>query len=162
MIFVLAFLFIFISDTLYAEGAFTACVEAVTDSSVSKDESGSVTQKSQEVLENIIIVRYQERLFDSSEYDIIDVMVDNDLEIFQLLIDSGLDPNVERNGRLHYSTLMYAVRKNKVQMVDILLNAGADATFRNRDSFTLLHLVKDANLANDLIDRGIDVQAQKY
>ena len=110
---------------------------------------------------SLVASRYQRKLSDNPRYDIIEAVFDNEPEIVQLLINNGVDPNTEKkNLEIHYSALMVAVRNNNVKIVDILLDAGADVTLRNREGFTALHFVQDAEVARRLIEQGADINVR--
>ena len=112
---------------------------------------------------SLVALRYQRKLFDNPEYDIIDAIHENEPEIVQLLVNNGADPNTTRkneDGEIFYSALMKAVLDDNFNIVDILLNAGADVNLKNMNGFTALYFVQSTYLASLLVDHSADVHVR--
>ena len=79
------------------------------------------------------------------------------LEKIQDLIDNGLDINKPYNDKL---PLVVAVVLNKVDIVRLLIDKGADVNIRSDDNLTPIMYTDNKKIAELLIDNGADVNAR--
>lgn len=85
----------------------------------------------------------------------------NDLELVQLLLDNGINPN-EKNSK-GYTPLMSAVTPEKIEIAEALIKSGADINATNNTGETaLINAANSGNLrlVNDLIEAGANVHIE--
>ena len=109
------------------------------------------------------VMAYQEKLASNSEYSIVDAVSEDEFAIVKFLVQEGIEPDVNsRTNELGYSLLIIATERNNIDMVNFLLEAGADVNFKSSSSHvTTLHKAKTAEIARTLIKYGAEVNAQE-
>ena len=86
------------------------------------------------------------------------------LEEVTACLEAGADVNAKESGYLAGTPLHHAVRKNKVPIIELLLNAGADIDARDTSGDTPLHEAcqgsKDPQVFRALLQAGADPNAR--
>lgn len=88
-----------------------------------------------------------------------DVPVERRVRILKALIESGATPNQKNSNHYGYTPLINAAEFGELEMVKILLAAGADVNATNNEGITALHFARNAEIARFLIDAGADRNA---
>lgn len=82
----------------------------------------------------------------------------NDAKLLDKLIESGI--NVEAKNKAGQTALFQLVRFPRVKIGKMLIEKGANVKVLDNEKNTLLHFVYDGELAEIIIDKGVDVNSK--
>ncbi len=99
------------------------------------------------------------RISNSGNYSITEVVAENDLDSVKSLIESKVDVD-SRRARFGKTALMIAIINNNIEIAYLLLEAGASVHSTDGEGNTPLHYAKDVELIQKLVDIGAGVHAR--
>jgi ankyrin repeat protein len=88
-----------------------------------------------------------------------DVPMATRAKILKTLVESGADPNGKDSNQYGHTPVINAANFGEMEMVKLLLAAGADVSATNYEGMTALHFADNAEIARFLIDAGADRNA---
>jgi ankyrin repeat protein len=88
-----------------------------------------------------------------------DETAEQQAKILKALIESGADPNRKDSDHYGYTPLINAASLGELEIVKILLAAGANINATNNEGMTALHFAENAEIAQFLIKAGADRNA---
>ena len=108
--------------------------------------------------------------------DIFTYVEDGNIQLVKNYINSGYDLNIQNYNDDGYTPLIYAILKDNIEIVELLLNAGADIKIvkllLNADAdvdkqningdTALIFAVKNLEIVKLLLDSGADIDKQSY
>ncbi len=90
------------------------------------------------------------------------ILMKADNQFAELLLEAGADPDSRESSEL-CPPLYYAVRDRRLNLIDLLIEYGADLNYQNNFGWTPLHIAafkSHRDLVNLLIDEGARVELQ--
>ena len=79
------------------------------------------------------------------------------MDVLEALLETGAKPDVKTNKG--YTPLMFAVNKNNMAAVEMLLDNRADITKTDKEGRSILHFTRNPKMIDYLLDNGVDINA---
>ena len=93
--------------------------------------------------------------------DIFTYVEDGNIQLVKNYINSGYDLNIQNYNDDGYTPLIYAILKDNIEIVELLLNAGADIDKQDNNGYTaLIYAAYDNN--RNVIELLLDYHADEF
>lgn len=103
--------------------------------------------------------------FASNDSNLLEAVKNNETKLVEQLLADGANPNTVDEDRFDAPVINYAASNNNLEMVKILVDAGADVNLGNEFKWQAIHAatrVKNVEIVSYLLDQGADVDAKNF